>query len=97
MSNNERFALAGSPPAPSTEPSATDGASTAQSGVRKTAYRFLTLALITVVLALSTGDRAALSVAGSDMAKELGISSVEMGYLFSAFSWAYVLFLIPSG
>jgi ACS family glucarate transporter-like MFS transporter len=36
-------------------------------------------------------------VAGTDMGKELGISSVEMGYLFSAFSWAYVIFLIPSG
>lgn len=60
-------------------------------------YRFLILALITIVLALSTGDRAALSVAGSDMAKELGITTVEMGYLFSAFSWAYVIFLVPSG
>lgn len=63
----------------------------------QTRFRFVTLALITLVLALSTGDRAALSVAGSGMAKELGISSVEMGYLFSACSWAYVIFLIPSG
>jgi ACS family glucarate transporter-like MFS transporter len=62
-----------------------------------TRYRYLILALITIVLALSSGDRAAISVAGSDMSKELGISSVEMGYLFSAFSWAYVIFLIPSG
>ncbi|GAB7528025.1 MFS transporter [Pseudomonas sp. 3A(2025)] len=60
-------------------------------------YRYLTLALITMVLALSSGDRAALAVAGSDMSKELGISSVEMGYLFSIFSWAYVVFLIPAG
>ena len=73
------------------------GQSTASPVVAKTSYRFLILALITIVLALSTGDRAALSVAGSDMGKELGISAVEMGYLFSAFSWAYVIFLIPSG
>ncbi|MGI4985770.1 MAG: MFS transporter, partial [Janthinobacterium lividum] len=65
--------------------------------VPKTRYRFTILALIVIVLALSTGDRAALSVAGSGMAKELGISSVEIGYLFSAYSWAYVIFLIPSG
>jgi ACS family glucarate transporter-like MFS transporter len=65
--------------------------------VAPTRYRYLILALITIVLALSSGDRAAISVAGSDMSKELGISSVEMGYLFSAFSWAYVIFLIPSG
>ncbi|SAK56384.1 d-galactonate transporter [Caballeronia hypogeia] len=63
----------------------------------QTRFRFVTLALITLVLALSTGDRAALSVAGSGMAKELGVTSVEMGYLFSAYSWAYVIFLIPSG
>lgn len=63
----------------------------------RTRFRFVTLTLITLVLALSTGDRAALSVAGSGMAKELGVSSVEMGYLFSAYSWAYVIFLIPSG
>lgn len=63
----------------------------------KTRYRYMTLALITIVLALSSGDRAALSVAGSDMGHELGINSVEMGYLFSVFSWAYVIFLIPSG
>ncbi|WP_083659446.1 MFS transporter [Pseudomonas sp. PA1(2017)] len=65
--------------------------------VAATRYRYLTLALITMVLALSSGDRAALSVAGSDMSRELGISSVEMGYLFSIFSWAYVIFLIPAG
>lgn len=97
MNNTERYALAGSP-----APSAIAGASAGQTAaaspaVAKTSYRFLILALITLVLALSTGDRAALSVAGTDMGKELGISSVEMGYLFSAFSWAYVIFLIPSG
>jgi len=60
-------------------------------------FRYGILALITIVLALSTGDRAALSIAGGDMSKELGINSIELGYLFSAFSWAYVIFLIPSG
>ncbi len=97
MNKNERYALAGSQGTPSPESSIQVNEHMAKDTVRKTGYRFLTLALITIVLALSTGDRAALSVAGSDMAKELGISSVEMGYLFSAFSWAYVMFLIPSG
>lgn len=100
MTTNERYALTGATEAPSKATGNTaNGASgkTRATVVKKTSYRFLILALITVVLALSTGDRAALSVAGTDMGKELGISSVEMGYLFSAFSWAYVLFLIPSG
>ncbi|MBN8758707.1 MFS transporter [Variovorax sp. SCN45] len=59
--------------------------------------RFLILALITVVLAFSTGDRATLSVAGSGMAKELQLSPVQMGWLFSSFAWAYVLAHIPAG
>ena len=79
---------------------ATVSAAAAHSGLAastRTRYRFVTLALITVVLALSSGDRAAMSVAGSDMAKELHITSIELGYIFSAFSWAYVIFLIPAG
>lgn len=96
MTTQSRYALDGAPddaPPAVVSPQSSTSATTA----KKSSYRFLILALITVVLALSTGDRAALSVAGTDMGKELGISSVEMGYLFSAFSWAYVIFLIPSG
>jgi ACS family glucarate transporter-like MFS transporter len=97
MNNTERYALAGSPDQPAIAGASAGHTAAASPAVAKTSYRFLILALITIVLALSTGDRAALSVAGTDMGKELGISSVEMGYLFSAFSWAYVIFLIPSG
>lgn len=95
MANKEQYVLAGAD---------NEGAATPQAAAAgkdredaKTGYRFVTLALITIVLALSSGDRAAISVAGSDMSRELGINSVEMGYLFSIFSWAYVIFLIPSG
>ncbi len=59
--------------------------------------RYLILALITIVLAFSTGDRATLSVAGAGMSKELGLSPVQMGWLFSSFAWAYVLAHIPAG
>lgn len=85
---NPQYARSDAPPASAAEAAPFAG---------KTSYRYVTLALITIVLALSSGDRAALSVAGSDMSRELGIDSVEMGYLFSIFSWAYVIFLIPSG
>lgn len=83
--------------APASAPADTANPQAATKTATATRYRYLILALITIVLALSSGDRAAISVAGSDMSKELGISSVEMGYLFSAFSWAYVVFLIPAG
>lgn len=72
MNTNERYALAGSQGAPSPESLIQVNERTAKDTARKTGYRFVTLVLITIMLALSTGNRAALSVAGSDMAKELG-------------------------
>ncbi|WP_027520605.1 MFS transporter [Bradyrhizobium sp. Ec3.3] len=64
---------------------------------RQIQYRFVILALITMLLALSSGDRATLSIAGPNMSKDLGISPVELGWMFSAFAWAYVLAHIPAG
>jgi len=63
----------------------------------KTHARYYILFMITLVLTLATGDRATLSVAGPEMQKELGITAVEIGYLFSAFSWAYVISMTPAG
>lgn len=64
---------------------------------KRTRTRYLILLMITFVLTLATGDRATLSVAGPEMQKELGITAVEIGYLFSAFSWAYVISMTPAG
>lgn len=65
--------------------------------VRTGRMRFAVLALITLVLALSTGDRATLSVAAPGVARDFGISPVDMGWLFSAFSWSYFLAQVPAG
>lgn len=59
--------------------------------------RYYILALITMLFVLSAADRSTLSVAGPSMSKELGLSPVDMGWLFSAFAWAYVIFMIPAG
>lgn len=64
---------------------------------KPTHYRFLMLALITIILVLSTADRATLSIAGPAMEKDLNFGAVQLGYLFSAFSWAYVLSQTPAG
>lgn len=64
---------------------------------KKTHARYYILFMITLVLTLATGDRATLSVAGPEMQKELGITAVEIGYFFSAFSWAYVISMTPAG
>jgi ACS family probable galactarate transporter len=41
---------------------------------------------------MPTGRR---SIAGTEVAKELQLSAVSMGYIFSAFGWAYLLMQIP--
>lgn len=56
--------------------------------------------IIAVIFALTTvnyASRASLSIAGASLASELNISTVDMGYLFSAFAWAYVIGQIPGG
>ena len=59
--------------------------------------RFLVLFLITLALGLSVVDRAAVSIAGPLLATELGLDAVQLGWLFSAFTWTYVLAQLPGG
>lgn len=42
-------------------------------------------------------DRVALSVASQPIAKEFGLSPVDLGFLFSSFLWTYLLCLLPIG
>jgi ACS family glucarate transporter-like MFS transporter len=42
-------------------------------------------------------DRVALSVSAGSIAKEFGIDTVALGYLFSSFLWLYVVCLVPMG
>ncbi len=50
--------------------------------------RYLILLIIFIVTAVNYADRATLSIAGTEVAKELQLSAVSMGYIFSAFGWA---------
>ncbi|MEB6666658.1 MFS transporter [Acinetobacter vivianii] len=59
--------------------------------------RYYILAMIFLVTSLNYGDRATLSMAAAPMSQELGLSTVTMGYIFSAFGWAYVIGQIPGG
>ncbi|WP_448886416.1 MFS transporter [Citrobacter telavivensis] len=71
-----------------------DNAITSKKGVPT---RYLILLIIFIVTAVNYADRATLSIAGTEVAKELGLSAVAMGYIFSAFGWAYLLMQIPGG
>jgi ACS family glucarate transporter-like MFS transporter len=62
-----------------------------------TRIRYVILLLLFLVTTINYADRAILSIVGSSMQKELGITPVQMGLLFSAFAWAYVLGQIPGG
>jgi ACS family glucarate transporter-like MFS transporter len=59
--------------------------------------RYLIIAVLLAVSCFSFGDRVALSLAGTAMGKAINLTPLRMGYLFSAFSWAYALGQLPSG
>jgi len=53
--------------------------------------------MLFAVTAINYADRSALSIAGPAAAKQFGLSPISIGYIFSAFGWAYVLGQIPGG
>jgi ACS family glucarate transporter-like MFS transporter len=52
---------------------------------------------IFAVTSINYADRATFSIAGASASKELGLSSVAIGYILSAFAWAYVIAQVPGG
>ncbi|OYD60145.1 UNVERIFIED_ORG: ACS family glucarate transporter-like MFS transporter [Burkholderia sp. CF145] len=62
-----------------------------------TRVRHVILLLIFAITTFNYADRATLSVTGSAMRAEFGFDAIRMGYIFSAFSWAYVLSQVPAG
>jgi ACS family glucarate transporter-like MFS transporter len=64
---------------------------------RRTRVRFSIIFLIFVITSINYADRATFSIAGGSAAAELGLSTVAMGYILSAFAWAYALAQIPGG
>jgi MFS family permease len=62
-----------------------------------TRVRHGVLAFTLVLTAIAYLDRVCISTAAPAMKGELGISDVEMGYVFSAFTLAYALLEVPSG
>ncbi|MEJ7138008.1 MFS transporter [Amphibiibacter pelophylacis] len=73
------------------------GQAASSNGGQPTRTRFWIVAMLFLVTSINYGDRATLSIAGPSMAHDMELGSVGMGYVFSAFSWAYVLGQIPGG
>ncbi|WJV53112.1 MFS transporter [Prodigiosinella aquatilis] len=64
---------------------------------KRTNARYWIVVMLFIVTSFNYGDRATISIAGSAMSKDIGLDAVGLGYIFSAFSWAYVIGQIPGG
>jgi ACS family glucarate transporter-like MFS transporter len=64
---------------------------------KPTHVRFWVIVLLFLITTINYADRSTFSIAGSAASKELGLDSVQMGYILSAFGWAYVIAQIPGG
>ncbi|WP_067707546.1 MULTISPECIES: MFS transporter [unclassified Erwinia] len=72
--------------------------SSAASAVQKrTNARYWIVVMLFIVTSFNYGDRSTIAIAGSAMSKDIGLDPVGLGYIFSAFSWAYVIGQIPGG
>lgn len=65
--------------------------------MKPTKIRYQVLFLIFVNVVINYMDRSNLAVAASEIDKEFGFTPVQLGLIFSAFSWTYLLFQIPGG
>ena len=75
----------------------TDAPATAPATGKRTRVRFLILLLIFLLTTINYADRSTFSIAGDAASEDLGLDPVQMGYILSAFAWAYVLGQIPGG
>ncbi|PWC30931.1 hypothetical protein TSO221_34185, partial [Azospirillum sp. TSO22-1] len=64
---------------------------------RRTRIRWTIVVMLFVVTAINYADRAVLAIAGPVLSKDLGITPAQMGFIFSAFGWSYVLGQLPGG
>lgn len=69
----------------------------AQSPQPQSRARWMILAMLFAITTINYADRATISIAGPDIRKELGLSAVQMGFIFSAFAWSYVAAQLPGG
>jgi ACS family glucarate transporter-like MFS transporter len=62
-----------------------------------TRVRYGIVAMLFIASTVNYADRATLSITGTSIAAELHLDPVAMGYVFSAFGWAYVIGQLPGG
>ena len=65
--------------------------------IKPTKTRFAILAAVFINVVINYMDRSNISVAAPIISKDLHLSSVQLGLIFSAFGWTYAAFQIPGG
>ena len=59
--------------------------------------RYSIVAMLFAITIVNYADRATIAIAGPVLSKDLGLSPLQMGFIFSAFGWSYVIGQIPGG
>lgn len=72
-------------------------ASTVPATAVATRVRYFIAFMLFVLTTINYADRATLSIAGPAASRDLGLDAIAMGYVFSAFGWAYVAGQLPGG
>src|SRR6201996_5598822 len=64
---------------------------------RNSHIRYWIIAVLFIISSINYASRATLGIAGKPLAAEFHLDPVQLGYLFSAFAWAYAIGQIPGG
>jgi MFS transporter, ACS family, glucarate transporter len=66
-------------------------------GAHATRVRYWVIVFAIALAVITYIDRVAISFAAPAISQDLGFDSVQMGWVFTAFAWAYAVFEIPGG
>src|SRR5579863_10100171 len=64
---------------------------------RNSHIRFWIIAVLFIVSSINYASRATMSFAGAPLSAEMHLSNIQLGTIFSAFGWSYVIGQIPGG
>ena len=59
--------------------------------------RYFVYVALMLVVVINYADRVNLSLAAGPLRHDLGLSPVQLGFVFSSFSWTYIICLLPLG
>ena len=68
-----------------------------ETDTKQTRVRYFMLFMLFALTVVNYADRSTLSITGTEVAKDLALDAVAMGFVFSAFGWTYAIGQIPGG